>query len=103
MDSNFFHNGSHASDSTRAAAPAFRFGQDPTRVSQGTSAVAVSSATSSITPSGVSSFAPAFPRPNSKVVADVVVNSASLDNGMLKLNLERVIPEEKKPRLITVK
>jgi molecular chaperone IbpA len=34
---------------------------------------------------------------------DVVVNSASLDNGMLKLNLERVIPEEKKPRLITVK
>tara|TARA_Y100000296_G_scaffold41048_1_gene47330 strand:- start:3084 stop:3521 length:438 start_codon:yes stop_codon:yes gene_type:complete len=34
---------------------------------------------------------------------DVVVNSASLENGMLKLNLERVIPEEKKPRLITVK
>jgi molecular chaperone IbpA len=37
------------------------------------------------------------------LAADVVVNSASLDNGMLKLNLERVIPEEKKPRLITVK
>ena len=34
---------------------------------------------------------------------DIVVNSASLENGMLKLNLERVIPEEKKPRLITVK
>ena len=34
---------------------------------------------------------------------DVVVNSAALENGMLNINLERVIPEEKKPRLITVK
>ena len=34
---------------------------------------------------------------------DVVVNDVSLQNGMLNINLERVIPEEKKPRLITVK
>ena len=34
---------------------------------------------------------------------DIVVNGASLENGMLKLELERVVPEEKKPRLITVK
>ena len=34
---------------------------------------------------------------------DVVVNSASLANGMLNIDLERVVPEEKKPRLITVK
>ena len=34
---------------------------------------------------------------------DVVVNNASLANGMLNIDLERVIPEEKKPRLITVK
>jgi len=34
---------------------------------------------------------------------DVVVNSVSLANGMLNIDLERVIPEEKKPRLITVK
>ena len=34
---------------------------------------------------------------------DIVVNGASLENGMLTINLERVIPEEKKPRLIEVK
>ena len=34
---------------------------------------------------------------------DVVVNGAKLENGMLILELERVVPEEKKPRLIEVK
>ena len=34
---------------------------------------------------------------------DVVVNEAKLENGMLILELERVVPEEKKPRLIKVK
>jgi len=34
---------------------------------------------------------------------DLVVNSANLENGMLYIDLERVVPEEKKPRLITVK
>jgi len=34
---------------------------------------------------------------------DIIVNSASLENGMLTIELERVIPEEKKPRLIEVK
>ena len=37
------------------------------------------------------------------VADDVVVNRASLENGMLTINLERVVPEEKKPRLIEVK
>ena len=37
------------------------------------------------------------------VADDVVVNGASLENGMLTINLERVVPEEKKPRIITVK
>ncbi len=32
----------------------------------------------------------------------VVVNGAALENGMLTIDLERVIPEEKKPRTITV-
>ena len=32
----------------------------------------------------------------------VVVNGAELENGMLTINLERVLPEEKKPRTITV-
>ena len=36
------------------------------------------------------------------VADDVVVNGASLENGMLTIDLERVVPEEKKPRLITV-
>ena len=34
---------------------------------------------------------------------DLVVNGATLENGMLLIDLERVVPEEKKPRLITVK
>ena len=33
---------------------------------------------------------------------DIVVNDASLENGMLNINLERIVPEEKKPRLIKV-
>ena len=33
---------------------------------------------------------------------DVVVNGAKLENGMLILELERVVPEAKKPRLIYV-
>ena len=33
----------------------------------------------------------------------VVVNGAKLENGMLLVELERVVPEEKKPRLISVK
>jgi len=37
------------------------------------------------------------------VADDVVVNGAALENGMLTIDLERVVPEEKKPRLITVK
>ena len=34
---------------------------------------------------------------------DLVVNDAKLENGMLTVDLERIVPEEKKPRLITVK
>ena len=34
---------------------------------------------------------------------DIVVNDAALDNGMLTINLERIVPEENKPRLIEVK
>ena len=34
---------------------------------------------------------------------DLVVNGATLENGMLTVELERVVPEEKKPRLISVK
>ena len=34
---------------------------------------------------------------------DIVVNDAKLVNGMLTIYLERIIPEEKKPRMITVK
>jgi len=34
---------------------------------------------------------------------DIVVNGAKLENGMLTIDLERVVPEEKKPRLIEVK
>ena len=33
---------------------------------------------------------------------DIVVNDAKLENGMLTISLERIIPEEKKPRQITV-
>tara|TARA_Y100001938_G_scaffold87345_1_gene119711 strand:+ start:188 stop:625 length:438 start_codon:yes stop_codon:yes gene_type:complete len=34
---------------------------------------------------------------------DIVVNGANLENGLLRIELERVVPEEKKPRLIEVK
>ena len=34
---------------------------------------------------------------------DIVVNGAKLENGMLTVEVERVVPEEKKPRLIKVK
>ena len=34
---------------------------------------------------------------------DLIVNGASLENGMLTIELERVVPEEKKPSLISVK
>jgi len=34
---------------------------------------------------------------------DIVVNDASLENGMLKIDLERIVPEEKKPRIIEIK
>ena len=34
---------------------------------------------------------------------DIVVNDAKLENGLLNIRLEQVIPEEKKPRLIDVK
>ena len=34
---------------------------------------------------------------------DLVVNEASLENGMLRIDLERIVPEEKKPRIITIK
>ena len=34
---------------------------------------------------------------------DLVINGAKLENGMLTIDLERIVPEEKKPRLITVK
>jgi len=34
---------------------------------------------------------------------DLVVNEASLENGMLIINLERIVPEEKKPRLLSIK
>jgi molecular chaperone IbpA len=34
---------------------------------------------------------------------DIVVTGANLENGLLCIDLERVVPEEKKPRLIEVK
>ena len=34
---------------------------------------------------------------------DIVVKDASLENGMLKIDLERIVPDEKKPRKITIK
>ena len=37
------------------------------------------------------------------IAEDVMVNGAKLEDGMLNIALERVIPDEKKPRLITVK
>ena len=37
------------------------------------------------------------------IADDIVVNSAMMENGMLSVDLERIVPEEKKPRLIEVK
>jgi len=37
------------------------------------------------------------------VADDVVVNDAKMKDGMLSIHLERVVPEEKKPRKITIK
>ena len=34
---------------------------------------------------------------------DIVVNDASLENGMLRIDLERIVPDAKKPRKITIK
>ena len=34
---------------------------------------------------------------------DIVVNDAKLENGLLTISLEQIIPEEKKPKLIEVK
>ena len=34
---------------------------------------------------------------------DIVVNGARMENGMLMVDLERIVPEEKKPRLIDIK
>ena len=33
---------------------------------------------------------------------DIVVSDAKMENGMLLIKLERVIPEEKKPRLLKI-
>jgi len=34
---------------------------------------------------------------------DIKVKNADLKNGLLSIDLERIVPEEKKPRLIEVK
>ena len=34
---------------------------------------------------------------------DIIVNDAKLENGMLTIELERIVPEEKKPRQISIK
>ena len=34
---------------------------------------------------------------------EVVVNDAKMENGMLLIDLERIVPEEKKPRLLKIK
>jgi len=34
---------------------------------------------------------------------DIVVQDAKMENGMLLIHLERIVPEEKKPRLIKIK
>jgi molecular chaperone IbpA len=36
------------------------------------------------------------------VADDIVVNGASMVNGMLSIDLERIVPEEKKPRLVEI-
>ena len=37
------------------------------------------------------------------IADDIVVNGAKMENGMLSVDLERIVPEEKKARLIEVK
>jgi len=37
------------------------------------------------------------------IADDVLVKSAKLENGMLSVELERIIPEEKKPKIIDIK
>ena len=37
------------------------------------------------------------------IADDVVVKGASFENGLLNIDLERIIPEEKKPRMIEIK
>ena len=37
------------------------------------------------------------------IADDIVVNGAKMENGMLSVDLERIVPEERKPRLIEVK
>ena len=34
---------------------------------------------------------------------DIIVKCSKLNNGMLTIDLERIVPEEKKPQVITVK
>ena len=34
---------------------------------------------------------------------DIHVKNAEMNNGMLTINLERIVPEHKKPKLITIK
>ncbi len=34
---------------------------------------------------------------------DIVVNDAKLENGLLTITLEQIVPEEKKPKIITIK
>ena len=37
------------------------------------------------------------------MIKDIIVNDGTLKDGMLSIELERVVPEEKKPRLIKIK
>jgi molecular chaperone IbpA len=37
------------------------------------------------------------------IADDIVVNGAEMKNGLLTIELERILPEEKKPRLIEIK
>ena len=37
------------------------------------------------------------------IADDIVVKDGSLKDGMLSIELERVVPEEKQPRLIKIK
>ena len=38
-----------------------------------------------------------------QIASDIVVNEASMENGLLTIELEQVIPEEKKSRIIKIK